>query len=231
VWREPASGALPEEDDTVDMTALVQGLNGPAVYAATGVFAFLESAAFVGLVVPGETALLLAGALAALGHASLTLMIATAVVGAILGDLAGYGMGRGLGPRLRGTRCGRAVGAARWDRADEMVRTRGPLAVFLGRWVGVLRALVPMAAGAARMPAGRFLLWNVLGGVSWATSVLVAGYLAGSSWDAVQGWLGVWAAAMTAVAVALVAAPVLRRMWQRHRTRNGAGLPEPAGRR
>jgi membrane-associated protein len=202
----------------VNPTELVQGLTGPALYAAVGGFALLESAAFVGLVIPGETAMLLGGALAALGHAQLPLMIVAAIAGAILGDLAGYGMGRGIGAPLRRSRWGRAVSETHWQRADDLVRRRGPLAVFVGRWVGLLRALVPFVAGSTRMPVGRFLLWNVLGGVTWATTVMVAGYLAGASWTVAERWLGLSATVLGVILGVLLAGYVGRWLWQRRRT-------------
>lgn len=197
------------------MTTLVQNLAGPPAYLAVGGFALLESAAFVGLVVPGESAMVVGGALAGLGHASLPVMILAAAVGAVLGDLVGYGLGRHLGPALRRSRWGRAVGQARWARADELIARRGPLAVFLGRWVGFLRALVPAVAGAARMPMRRFLPWNALGGTAWASAVLTVGYLAGGSWAAVQARVGAWATIMTALTIGALLVPVLRRARRR----------------
>lgn len=206
----------------MDLIAIAQGLTGPAAYAAVGGFALLESAAFAGLIVPGETAMLLGGALAALGQVSLPLMIAAAIVGAVLGDLVGYGIGSSLGPRLRTGALGRLVGAHRWDRADDLIRRRGPAAVFLGRWIGLARALVPAVAGATGMPLGRFLLWNVLGGTTWATTVLLVGYAAGTSWTAVQGWLGTAMTVSTAVLGALLVLSVLRR----RRRRGATVVPE-----
>lgn len=205
----------------MDITTYVQGLTGPAVYAAIGGFAFAESAAFLGLLVPGETAMLLGGALAGLGQVSLPVMILAAITGAVLGDLAGYGLGRRFGPALRHSRMGRRVGDPAWTRAEDLVRRRGPLAIFLGRWVGMLRALVPAVAGVTRMPLGRFLTWNVLGGASWATTVLVLGYVAGSSWSTAQGWLGTWAVVTGTVTTLIAVAVVLRA--RRRRTRG----PDP----
>lgn len=173
-----------------ELIALLTSVGGGWAYPAVAFFAFLESAAFVGLVIPGETAMLLGGVLAATSQVSLFGMIAGGVTGAVLGDLAGYGLGRLAGPSVQSGRMGRWVGGDRWDRAERLLERRGGPAVFLGRWVGVLRAVIPVAAGAVNMPARKFMIWNGFGGLMWASTVIVLGYLAGSSWQRVQNWLG-----------------------------------------
>lgn len=166
-----------------------------------GLLAFGEAAAFIGLVVPGETALLMGGVLAATGRVSLTAMVVVAMAGAIAGDSVGYEIGRRGGSPLRRSRLGRWVGAERWARAERFVARHGPAAVLLGRWVGVLRALVPALAGMNRMPYRRFLLFNALGGAGWATTVVLAGYLAGASWRRVEEGFGRAGAVLAAVLV------------------------------
>src|SRR6185503_17414463 len=99
--------------------------------------------AFVGLFVPGETALLLGGFLAYQGKLHLALVILVTVVGGILGDSAGYEIGRHLGDRMKRTWFGRKIGEDRWERARKYVREKGGRAILLGRFVGILRALVP----------------------------------------------------------------------------------------
>ncbi|WP_164737407.1 DedA family protein [Georgenia sp. SYP-B2076] len=71
-----------------------------------------------------------------------------------------------------------------------VIERHGLVAVILGRWVGVLRALVPAVAGVARMPYRRFLLANTAGGVSWALVVSLLGHGAGTAWPQVEAWLG-----------------------------------------
>jgi membrane-associated protein len=188
----------------------VLGLSGWPAYGGIAALVFGEAAVFAGLVLPGETALLVGGALAAAGRVDLPVLVAVAVVAAVLGDTVGYGVGRAGGPALRRGRLGRWVGERRWDRVEAFVRRRGAVAVAAGRWVGFARALVPALAGMTRMPYGRFLLWNVLGGSTWAAAVVVAGYLAGASWHRLAGVLGPGGAVAAAVAV-LVAVVVSRR--------------------
>jgi membrane protein DedA with SNARE-associated domain len=198
----------------------------PWGYVLLFVLTLLEASAFIGLFVPGETALLVAGVLASQGKLSLPVCIAVAVAGAIGGDSVGYEIGRRLGPRLRSSRGGQMVGEERWRRAHTFVRERGPHAVFFGRWVGLLRALVPAIAGDARMPYPQFLLWNVLGAVASSPLVILLGYAAGSSYRSVEHRLHWTTYGLVAVAVAAI---VIRAIVERRRSRQHqeAGAPVP----
>lgn len=149
------------------------------VYAAVFALPFLEASIFLGFVIPGETALVVGGVLAGQGRANLGLVIALAVLGAILGDAIGYGIGRRFGPSLQASRLGQVVGDRRWSTTEAFLQRRGAPAVFFGRWTALLRALVPSAAGMAKLPYGTFALWNVLGGGLWATACVLGGYAIG----------------------------------------------------
>lgn len=163
---------------------------GVAAYVLVGLLAMAESGFFVGVVVPGETAMILGGVLVSQGHADLGWMLAAASLGGVVGDSISYEIGRRFGPRLMTTRLGRRVGEERWDRARDYVKARGGRAVFFGRFVGVLRALVPAMAGWAAMPYRSFLGFNVAGGVIWATGSIMIGVVAGRSWELVEAWVG-----------------------------------------
>lgn len=168
----------------------VLGLSGLPAYGLVGLLAAGEAAAFVGLFLPGEAALLLGGVLASQGRVSLPVMLAVAVVAAIVGDSIGYEIGRRGGPALKRSRLGRAVGKERWAKGEAFLERRGGPAVFFGRWVGVFRALVPSLAGMGRMPYPRFLLWNALGGLLWASTVVLVGYAAGAQYKRVEQLFG-----------------------------------------
>jgi membrane protein DedA with SNARE-associated domain len=197
-----------------------------AVYLTMAALAFGEAAVFLGVVLPGETALLFGGVLAAAGQLSLPVMIGLAVAAAIIGDSVGYEVGRWGGVALRDSRAGRFVGEARWRRAEVFMTRRGGWAVFLGRWVGVLRALMPALAGMSRMPYRRFLAFNAAGGALWATVVVMAGYLAGASWQRVTTYFGWGAGALVTVVVAIAAATVV---WRRVVARRATAPTDPAG--
>ncbi|GAC1609872.1 MAG: DedA family protein [Mycobacteriales bacterium] len=192
------------------MTGFVEGIltSVPTwvVYLAVFTFPFLEASIFLGFVFPGETALLLGGVLASQGRVNLGGIIAFSIVGAITGDAVGYAVGRRFGPGLRSSRLGQLVGAKRWHASEDFLRRRGGPAVFVGRFTALLRALVPSAAGMARLPYRTFALWNAVGGTAWAAGFVLAGYAAGASYKKVERYLGRGALLLTAIVVIAVAA-------------------------
>lgn len=190
----------------------LSSLAGPIAYLVVAGLAALEASAFVGLVIPGELALLTGGYIAHQGNASLGLMMGVAAAGAIAGDSLGYEIGRRFGPALQRSRLGRKVGAERWERAEAYLEARGGRAIFAGRFVGVLRALVPAVAGATRMPYRQFLAWNALGAVIWAPGTVLVGFAAGSSYRRVERYAGP-AGLVLLGAVAAVSAVVLTARW------------------
>src|ERR687889_1546230 len=134
----------------------------------------------MGIPVPGETALLGAGVLAAGGHLSIEAVIAVAAAAAILGDNVGFLLGRKLGRRVL-----LASGPLQRPRrrivemGEPFFERHGPKAVFLGRWVTGLRITSAWLAGVNRMAWPTFLFWNALGGILWATSVGLLAYFLG----------------------------------------------------
>jgi membrane protein DedA with SNARE-associated domain/membrane-associated phospholipid phosphatase len=160
-------------------------------YLAIFLGASLESAIFLGFVIPGETLALVAGFLAAQGALELDVAILSVSLGAIVGDSIGYEVGQRLGrPAL--SRYGSRFGLSndRIKKADEFFARHGNKAVFLGRFVSFGRAMVPFLAGASRMPYRIFLPYNVFGGVIWASIVVLLGYGTGASWQVAARWIG-----------------------------------------
>jgi membrane protein DedA with SNARE-associated domain len=176
------------------------------IYLVVFAAAASESALFVGLVVPGETVLVVAGVLASRGQGHLVPYMVAAITGAIAGDSIGYELGRQFGPRLRRSALGRRVGEARWGRAEHYLQTRGGRAIFFGRWIAVVRAIVPALAGEARMPYAHFLLWNVAGAIPVGVLHVGLGYLAGQSYATVDRYLslGHWALLGFVVAIGAI---------------------------
>ena len=157
---------------------------GAWTYLLVGSLAFAESAAFVGLVAPGELAVILGGIVAGRGDISLPILIVVVWVSAVAGDLAGYAFGRrvGRGWALRhGARIG--ITEERLARAERYFGDHGGKTIILGRFVGLVRALTPFIAGTSRMPLRRFLLADAIGAGLWATTFCVLGYLFWQSLD------------------------------------------------
>ena len=171
-------------------------------YVGVALLVGIESA---GVPVPGETSLIAAAVLASQGHLSLPLVIALAAAAAIVGDNVGYVIGRRGGGWLL-TRPGRwhRSRAHLLERGEAFYARHGAKAVFLGRWIPWLRVTAAWLAGATRMRWPRFLFWNALGGVTWATSIGLAAYFLGNAAAAVLG-----AAGLTLLAVFIVGVPLV----------------------
>jgi undecaprenyl-diphosphatase len=180
------------------LTAVV-GLPPWLVLTLVFVLPALEASVFVGLVVPGETAVLVGGVVAHGGGLPLWTVVATAVAGAAAGDQVGFLIGRRYGRAMLGRLPERFRRSGDVERALSLVRRRGPLAVVLGRWAAALRALVPGVAGMSGMTQGRFTVANVTGGALWATTVAVLGFAAGASYRALERRLGLGSEVLLAV--------------------------------
>ncbi|CAN3985833.1 hypothetical protein KPATCC21470_8565 [Kitasatospora purpeofusca] len=196
------------------ITDWLRSLSGPVVYAIVGGMVLAEDALFFSFFIPGETAAVLGGFLAHQGRVSLGWMVVVVVCAAVLGDSAGYEIGRHLGPAILRSRPLRRH-AERVGTAQDLVRRRGPAAVLVGRFIAFFRPLVPSLAGMSRMPYRRFLLYNALGGVAWGVGFTLLGYFAGAAYSRVEGTVG----RFTAIAIgAVVALAVLVRYLRRHRS-------------
>ena len=188
-----------------------------SVLLFTALTAALETTFLLGLLVPGESVVMLAGSLPD-GPAGILLAIAVATAGGVAGQAAGYAVGRAFGPRLRATRLGRRIGAERFDRAEDYLRDRGAPALVAVRFVAVIHAVVPIVAGVARMPFGRFLGWSALGTALWSGAFAVAGALTANA-DATGGvTLVLTAIGATCLGVVPIAARLLRRAFTPSRT-------------
>jgi membrane protein DedA with SNARE-associated domain/membrane-associated phospholipid phosphatase len=180
-------------------------LASPWAYLAVFAFAFAEGGLLIGLFLPGEAPILVAGALAFQGRVSIAAMAAVAAAAAVAGDSAGYWLGRRYGVRLESTALGRKIGDHRWATAKAFLRRRGGKAVFLCRFVSIFRTLVPPVAGMAGMPYRRFVAFNAPAAALFGAGLVLAGYVAGGSWRVIEGRLG----QASFVVVVLVAIGVL----------------------
>jgi membrane-associated protein len=142
---------------------------GTWTYLLVGGLAFLETGAFVGLIAPGETAVVLGGVVAAHGEVELGLMLGLVWAAAAAGDLASFWLGRRLGRRF-------------FDR-------HGAKAILVGRFVGIIRAVAPFLAGASGMRVRNFVPWSLLGTGLWATAFTLVGYLFSSSFGAATDYV------------------------------------------
>jgi membrane-associated protein len=166
----------------------------------------------MGVPSPGETALILAAVLASQGRLQIWLVIVIASASAIAGDNLGYLLGRKLGRRVLtapGPLQARRVDVI--DAGDRFFAKHGPKAVFIGRWIALVRFAVAWLAGIDRMPFGEFFVYNALGAITWATAYGLVGFYAGkAAADAITKY-GVWAAlALVVLIIAFVVWHVVR---------------------
>jgi len=175
---------------------------------------FGEAALFFGFVLPGETAVVYGGVLAAAGKVPVALVLAVVLVAAVVGDSVGFEIGRRLGPRLVRAPVLRNH-PVRLEEAQAYLRRRGGRAVVMGRFTAFLRAVMPSLAGASRMEYRRFLVFNVIGGVIWGGACVLLGYFAAHSVSTISHALGV-----TSGVIVVVIAGGLLWAWHR-RNRDG----------
>ncbi|MGQ4274219.1 DedA family protein [Terrihabitans sp. B22-R8] len=161
---------------------------GPIV----GLLAFGESLAFVGLLIPATALMIAVGGLIGTGVLDPAPVMACAVLGAVLGDWVSYSVGRNIGPSVY----------RRWPlnrhrsmvaRARLFFRRYGFVSIFLGRFLGPIRATIPLVAGVMEMDQRRFQIANISSAVLWVPAMFAPGYLAarslGSAEDISEGHL------------------------------------------
>ncbi len=174
-----------------------------AVFVLTGA----ETALLIGFLVPGEVAAILGGVIASRGRVPLAAVLGASVAGAWCGDSTGYFLGRKARffERRRRNR--------NWSRARAFLKRGGP-AVLLGRFTPFLRTIIPAAAGAARMPYGRFLPWNLAGGLAWGAVSTLLGYWGGRNAEKVVHRAGVAGLVLLVLVLTILAV-----LWRRFRKR------------
>ena len=195
---------------------------GGFTYVLVGLAAFIETAAFVGLVLPGETVVLLGGAVAGQGETSLVLTIGVVWGAALAGDSVSFLLGRRLGrefllrhgPKLRITR-------ERFARVEDYFSRHGGKTIVIGRFIGLVRALAPFAAGSSGMRYRYYLPFSVLGTGLWAAAFVLVGYFASQSLDAAARTAGrgtlLFGIAVGLIVAIVVAVRFLRRPENRRR--------------
>ena len=185
-----------------------------------GLAIMLETSVLIGLIVPGDTVVIVA----ATGVASLVegiVLGVVVVVGALAGESIGFALGRWLGPRIRGSCIGRRIGEHNWERSERYLRRRGGPAIFLSRFLPVLHSLVPLTVGMSGYSYRRFIAWTLPACAVWAALYVSIAAGAAHSYRELAdsahyaGYLFVGAILLFAVVVYLVK-KVIARLERRH---------------
>jgi membrane-associated protein len=162
--------------DVLDPETLLPAL-GPWVLAGVAVIIFIESGVLFPFL-PGDSLLVTAAILSPQLHLNPWVVAVVALAAAIAGDQVGYWLGSRFGRRLFKTYA-RLLTTERLETAEQFFAKYGPFALVLGRFVPIVRTYVPLAAGTAALAYRRFVMWNVLGAVTWVGSLTLVGVLLG----------------------------------------------------
>jgi membrane protein DedA with SNARE-associated domain len=206
---------------------LVQSVDPVARILLSGLGILLETSILVGLVVPGDTIVLVAST-AVDGPAQYAGMLVAVIVGALSGESIGFALGRFFGPKIRDSRLGRRIGIANWHRAEYYVDRRGGIAVFVSRFLPVLHSLVPVTVGMSTMRYRKFIAWTAPACVIWAAAYVTVGSAVGGGYRQLAsqlhfaGYLFVGAIAVFIIGV-VVTKKLIERSQARHWTRPGDG--------
>jgi membrane-associated protein len=206
---------------------LVRSVDPVARTLLAGGGIFLETSLLVGLIVPGDTIVLVAATAVDTPVHYFALLLAV-VVGALGGESVGFALGRFFGPKIRDSRLGARIGVRNWQRAANYVDRRGGIAVFVSRFLPVLHSLVPVTVGMSNMPYRRFIAWTTPACILWAFAYVTFGSVAAVSYRELAntlhfaGYLFVGAIVLFVIAVVVVK-KLLERSAARHWDRPGDG--------
>lgn len=206
---------------------LVQSVDPVARILLSGLGILLETSILVGLIVPGDT-IVLVSSTAIDGPVPYVGTLVAVIVGALSGESIGFALGRFFGPRIRDSRLGRRIGITNWHRAEYYVDRRGGIAVFVSRFLPVLHSLVPVTVGMSTMSYRKFIAWTAPACVIWALGYVTVGWVAAGSFRALQeqlhfaGYLFVGAIVLFLVLVVL-GKKLIERSQARHWSRPGDG--------
>jgi membrane-associated protein len=192
----------------VDLQSFIETVG----YIGVTLIVYAESGLLVGFFLPGDSLLFTAGFLASQGHFNIYVLTALCFVAAITGDATGYWFGHRVGRRLFEREDSRFFKKKYLVRAEEFFNRNGGKAIFLARFIPVVRTFTPIVAGAAAMKYSYFAFWNVLGGLAWAVGITVAGYQLGSRIPHIDKYL----LPIIAVIIVVSVAPGAFHMWKEY---------------
>ncbi|SFE20064.1 membrane protein DedA, SNARE-associated domain [Actinopolyspora alba] len=172
-----------------DVLDTLSSLPDELLLTVAGAMAFAESGLGMGMFIPGETGVLIAGA-SVDNRALLGVMLLVVTVCGSGGDHVGYLLGRRYGPAMRSTSIVRRMGVRRWDQATATLDRHGGLAIFLTRLVPIVRTFTPAAAGVSQLRYNRFLLASLSAAALWSLVYVSTGALARASLERVGAILG-----------------------------------------
>lgn len=153
---------------------------GTWTYLIFFIIIFCETGLVVTPILPGDSLLFVAGAFAATGSLKMEWLVVLLSLAAILGDTINYWVGNFIGPRVFQMENSRVFKKEYLDRTHEFYEKYGPITIVIGRFVPIIRTFAPFLAGVGSMTYGRFLTYNVVGGILWIAAFILGGYFFGN---------------------------------------------------
>jgi len=193
---------------------------GRWVYAMLFLIIFAETGLVVTPILPGDSLLFAAGALAATGALDIKVLLILLVIAAVLGDAVNYAAGDAVGPRIfrsidRTSFWQRLLNRDHLRRAHEFFEKYGGKAIILGRFVPIVRTFVPFVAGAGTMTYSTFAFYNITGAIIWVGICTLGGYAFGNV-PVVKNNLSLVALAIVGVSLIPIAVEYLRQRGNRN---------------
>jgi len=185
--------------------------HGAWIYLLLFVIVFCETGLVVTPFLPGDSLLFVAGTLAATGGMNVYGLMAVLVAAAIVGDTVNYTIGAFLGAKVF-QRDYRWINRSHLERTHSFYERHGGKTIIIARFVPIVRTFAPFVAGAASMTYGRFIAYNILGGLLWVISLVLAGYFFGN-----LPWVQKNLSLVILGIIALSLVPIAVEYWRHHR--------------
>lgn len=192
-----------------------------------GVGIFCETSILIGLVVPGDTVVIVA-ATATTNWIEYVALLVAVIVGALGGESVGFALGHYFGPKIRTSRLGRWIGESHWIRAENYLDRRGGIAVFISRFLPILHSLIPLTVGMSTMHYRKFIAWTAPACIVWALAYVSVGWAAAGSYRHLSarlhfaGYIFV-AIILVFIVLVVVVKRLIERREARHMTQPGDG--------
>lgn len=180
--------------------------------ALAGIGILLETSVLVGLIVPGDSIVIVAST-AVVGWVEFIALVLTVIVGALCGESIGFALGRYFGPWIRRSRLGRRIGEKNWVKAENYLRRRGGIAVFLSRFLPVLHSVIPLTVGMSSMRYRTFMSWTIPACILWAFAYVSVGSAAAGGYRELSEQLHFAGYLFVAVIAGFVVGVLLVKRW------------------
>jgi len=207
-------------DSLMAILTLVESVDPVLRTLFAGIGILLETSVLVGLLVPGDTIVIVAST-AVVGPVEYIALVLAVIAGALAGESIGFALGRYFGPRIRHSRLGRWIGEKHWERAANYLERRGGVAVFISRFLPVFHSIIPITVGMSPMSYRRFMRWTIPASVIWTLAYVSVGFFAAGSFRELLDQLhGAGYVFVGIIAVFLVVTVIVKKLLERSEARH-----------